>query len=84
LLVTPCIPAGWPSFEILFKYGSTRYEILVLNPDRVCRGVARIELDGVRLPTGQTRVVLAQDGLTHALHVTLGATLTEEAGRIPF
>jgi cyclic beta-1,2-glucan synthetase len=85
LLVTPCIPADWPSFEIIFRHGSARYEILVSNPDRVCRGVARIELDGVRLPTGQTHIVLADDGLTHALNVTLGASLTEvEAGRTPF
>jgi cyclic beta-1,2-glucan synthetase len=72
LLVTPCIPADWPGFEISFKHASARYEILVSNPERVCRGVARMELDGVRLPTGQTHVLLADDGLTHVLRVTLG------------
>jgi cyclic beta-1,2-glucan synthetase len=72
LLVTPCIPADWPGFEISFKHASSRYEISVSNPERVCRGVARMELDGVRLPGGQTHVPLADDGLTHELRVTLG------------
>jgi hypothetical protein len=31
-----------------------------------------MELDGVRLPTGQTHVPLADDGLSHELRVTLG------------
>jgi hypothetical protein len=31
-----------------------------------------MELDGVRLPGGQTHVPLADDGLTHELRVTLG------------
>ena len=72
LLVTPCIPADWLGFEISFKYASARYEIVVTNPERVCRGVARMELDGIRLPAGQTHIQLADDGLTHVLHVTLG------------
>jgi cyclic beta-1,2-glucan synthetase len=89
LHVTPCIPADWPVFEISFKHASARYDIVVANPERVSRGVARMELDGVRLPGGQTHVPLADDGRTHVLHVMLGeaapvATVTEGAGRTPF
>jgi hypothetical protein len=42
-----------------------------------------MELDGVRLPTGQTHVPLADDGLTHELRVTLGPAVKEAAGHIP-
>ena len=35
LLMTPCIPADWPGFEIVFRHASARYEILIENPDRV-------------------------------------------------
>jgi cyclic beta-1,2-glucan synthetase len=72
LLLTPSIPAEWPSFEILFRHGSARYEILVENPHRVSHGVARVELDGIELPTAQSHIVLADDNRKHAIRVTLG------------
>jgi cyclic beta-1,2-glucan synthetase len=73
LLLTPCIPADWPGFEIVFRHGSARYEILVENPHRVSRGVARVELDGKNLPAGETHVVLVADGCTHRIRVVMGS-----------
>jgi cyclic beta-1,2-glucan synthetase len=72
LSLTPCVPADWPGFEIVFRHASTRYEILVENPHRVSRGVAQVELDGKKLPAGETDVVLIDDGCTHEVRVTLG------------
>jgi cyclic beta-1,2-glucan synthetase len=72
LLLTPNIPADWPRFEIFFRHASARYEILVENPDRVGRGIARLELDGISLPAGETHITLADDERTHRIHVTLG------------
>jgi cyclic beta-1,2-glucan synthetase len=72
LTVAPCIPADWPRFEIVFKHGSARYQILVENPNRVSRGVAYLEVDGKKLPTGETHIVLSDDGRTHEVHVVLG------------
>jgi cyclic beta-1,2-glucan synthetase len=72
LLLAPCIPADWRSFEIVFRHASARYEILVENPHRVSRGVAHVELDGERLPMGETQIVLADDGRTHGVRVILG------------
>jgi len=71
LLLTPCIPATWPRFELVFKHASARYEILVENPHGVSRGVANIELDGIPLPAGETEILLADDGRTHRIRVTL-------------
>ena len=73
LLLTPCIPADWPRFEIVFRHGTARYEILVENPHRVSRGVTLVELDGKNLPTGETHVVLVADGCTHRIRVVLGS-----------
>ena len=70
--MTPCIPADWPGFEIVFRHASARYEILVENPHRVSRGVAHVELDGEKLPAGETHVVLVDDGRTHEVRVMLG------------
>ena len=72
LQLTPCIPSDWPRFEIVFRHASARYEILVENPHRVSRGVALVELDGKKLPTGESQIVLADDGRTHAIRVILG------------
>jgi cyclic beta-1,2-glucan synthetase len=32
LFLAPCIPEGWPRFEIAFRHRSARYDILVENP----------------------------------------------------
>ena len=72
LLLTPNIPADWPSFEIFFRHASARYEIHIENPQRVGHGLARVELDGVRLPAGESHIALTDDGRTHQMRVTLG------------
>jgi cyclic beta-1,2-glucan synthetase len=70
LLLAPSIPANWPSVEISFGYASARYEILIENPHKVSHGVARLELDGVRL--AESHIELADDGRQHTIRVTLG------------
>lgn len=72
LLLTPCIPAQWPGFEITFRHASARYEIVVENPNRVCRGVVNTVLDGIRQPDGITRILLQDDGATHRVRIILG------------
>jgi cyclic beta-1,2-glucan synthetase len=72
LLLDPCIPRAWPSFGILFRYHSARYDIQVENPRGVSRGIVRAELDGVRLHGDETRIPLADDGATHRVRIVLG------------
>jgi len=72
LLLTPCIPENWPGFEISFNYRSARYLISVANPHAVSRGIARAELDGELLPSGQARIALVDDAATHHIRVVLG------------
>jgi cyclic beta-1,2-glucan synthetase len=67
-----CIPKTWPGFKMTFRYRSTRYEIEVENPQGVCRGVVRTELDGMVLPGHEARVALVDDGTTHRVRVVLG------------
>jgi cyclic beta-1,2-glucan synthetase len=71
LRMAPCIPRGWRSFAIVFRYRSARYEISVDNPHGVCRGVARIDLDGVELQDSAAGIPLVDDGETHRVRVTL-------------
>ena len=71
LLIDPCIPKAWPSFEIAFRYHGTRYEIAVDNPHGVNRGVSQMTLD--EMPLGREgRLALVDDGATHQVRVVLG------------
>ena len=75
LRVDPCVPKTWPGFQITYRHGAQRatcYEISVENPDKVCSGVKRIELDGQTLGVDEP-VALVDDGKTHQLCVTLGS-----------
>jgi cyclic beta-1,2-glucan synthetase len=71
LVIDPCIPRGWPGFEIVFRYRSSRYDIGVENPRRVSRGVTSVEADGVILD-GDRIITLTDDGATHRVRVVLG------------
>ncbi len=72
LLIDPCIPSKWPGFEIVYRYGSTRYEIAVENPRGVSRGVTSVELDGKALAHRPAQIALADDGATHRVRIILG------------
>jgi len=68
--VDPCIPSSWPGYRIDWRFGSTRYEIAVANPDRRCRGIASADLDGA--PVSAVAIPLVDDGRTHQVRVVLG------------
>jgi cyclic beta-1,2-glucan glucanotransferase len=66
----PCIPSSWPDYAIAWRFGRTRYEIAVSNPERRCRGIAEAELDGVPVDPGA--IPLVDDGATHRVRLVLG------------
>jgi len=70
LHLDPVIPRAWPGFEVLFRYHSSRYALKVDNPRGVCRGVARIVLDGEELH--EREIPLVADGREHRIEVELG------------
>jgi len=72
LRVNPCIPRNWPSFEVTYKHGSSRYRIAVENPHAVCRGIIRASLDGRDIPVSPCDIALADDGSYHYARITLG------------
>jgi cyclic beta-1,2-glucan synthetase len=67
----PCIPSSWSDYAIVWRFGRTRYEIAVSNPERRCRGIAETELDGS--PVDSRAIPLVDDGGTHQVRVVLGA-----------
>jgi len=69
--LNPCIPSSWPTYSIEWCFGKTHYTIVVENPERRCRGVASVELDGS--PAGPAAIPLQDDGRVHRVRVVLGA-----------
>jgi cyclic beta-1,2-glucan synthetase len=76
--IDPCIPAAWPAYTIVWRFGSSTYEITVENPQRRCRGVARAEIDGKRVDPRS--VPLLDDGGTHAVRVVIGKAVPVSEG----
>jgi len=71
LVVDPCIPRAWHGFELVFRYGSARYDLVVENPRNASRGVSSVEVDGVFLD-GDLSIGLADDRKTHRIRIVLG------------
>jgi cellobiose phosphorylase len=70
LRVEPCVPPGWPGYEIAYRHGSATYRIRVDNAAGTGRGVVSVTLDGQ--PAAGGAVPLRDDGRGHDVHVTLG------------
>jgi cyclic beta-1,2-glucan synthetase len=77
--VSPCIPAAWPGFSITWRFGKTRYEIEVLNPDGRCRGVREAECDGESVDP--EAIPLRDDGGEHRVRVILGSREPQPGSR---
>jgi len=72
LRLDPCIPKAWPGFEMTVRYGSARYEILVENPDGVCRGIVAATMDGTEIPRQPFGLKMRDDGIAHRVLLRLG------------
>ena len=73
LHLDPCVPRGWPGFEITFRHGASRYELKVENARGATRGISGVEVDGVALLPWSGRLLLIDDGATHRVRIALGA-----------
>jgi cellobiose phosphorylase len=70
LCLNPCIPETWPGFSVSYRIGQTIYQVDVLNPERLNRGVKQVSLDGRLLSNGL--IPLTDDGLEHRVQVLMG------------
>jgi cyclic beta-1,2-glucan synthetase len=68
----PCIPTVWPGYGLSWRFGRTRYEITVENPEGRCRGVAEAQLDGEIVDA--RRIPLRDDERQHQVRVVIGAS----------
>lgn len=52
LIIDPCIPADWRSFEATRKFRGATFKIRVTNPNGVNKGVKRLSIDGEEVEGG--------------------------------
>ncbi|MEP7096392.1 MAG: glycosyl hydrolase family 65 protein [Dokdonella sp.] len=74
LMIDPCIPAAWPGFSVTLHYHSARYDVTVVNPGGVCRGIASISLDDVALDN-LSGVPLVDDHGAHSVQVVMATSV---------
>ena len=68
LEINPCIPADWKQFSAVRKWRGATYNITVLNPDAVMKGVKEIKVNGEIVP--EIKVLL--EGTVNEIEVVLG------------
>lgn len=68
LLIDPCIPADWKSFEADRVWRKAQFHILVENPDGVMKGVKEIWLDGERVD----KIPVMAEGSRHEVKIIMG------------
>jgi len=69
LRIDPCIPSAWDGFTAERTFRGCRLHIRVNNPQHVCRGVGRMEVDG--LPVEGNLVTLDGPGSEYFVEVWL-------------
>ncbi|MGQ0646361.1 MAG: glycosyl hydrolase family 65 protein, partial [Gemmatimonadaceae bacterium] len=52
LTFDPCIPSQWHDLHVEYRYRDTLYDVRMLNPTGVNRGVTSVRIDGVRMADG--------------------------------
>jgi cellobiose phosphorylase len=70
LLIDPCLPPEWEGFQIRRVFRNMTYNIIVQNPQRVCKVVRSLVIDGQAYPGNLMPAFV--DGQRHQVLVTLG------------
>lgn len=68
LEINPCIPADWKQFSAVRKWRGATYNITVLNPDAVMKGVKEIKINGEIVP----EIKVLPEGTVNEIEVVLG------------
>ncbi len=69
LCIDPCIPSHWPEFHVTRRFRGATYLIHVTNPNRVCKGVSEMHVNGDLIKGNKAPVFTSG---THTIAVTLG------------
>jgi cellobiose phosphorylase len=74
LRIDPCIPSNWDGFSATRKYRGVTYHITVKNPKHVCKGVAKVWVDGEQVAQVEGSLIRADEGLSEVnVEVEMGS-----------
>jgi cellobiose phosphorylase len=73
--VDPCLPHEWQGFTVKRKIGDSTYVIKVSNPDRICKGVSSVVLDGS--PVAGGFIPILKGGQVHQVEIVMGKAPAE-------
>jgi cyclic beta-1,2-glucan synthetase len=68
--LSPCIPLGWPGFELTYRFGRSALHVVVENRHGAPPVDDAVSFDG--LACAQNEIPLVDDGKTHELRVVVG------------
>ena len=70
LIIDPCIPKAWDGYKIQRDFRGVNYQIEILNPNHVSKGIKEIILDGEAMEGNI--IPILEKGSTHEVKVVLG------------
>ncbi len=70
LMIDPAIPADWDGYELRREFRGDIFHVEVKNPDHICKGVAKMVVDGKEQSSNVIQVF--GDGKEHYVQVVLG------------
>ncbi|MCL2696893.1 MAG: glycosyl transferase [Oscillospiraceae bacterium] len=70
LVIDPSIPKDWNGFKVTRAFRGAKYNITVKNPDKVCKGVKSLTVDGRAV--GGNKVPVGEAGAAYEIEVILG------------
>ena len=70
LLINPCIPSKWDGFKMKRKFRGATYNIEVLNPNNVSKGVQKMIVNGDEIATNL--VPILEKDKSHEIKVIMG------------
>ncbi|WP_066632715.1 GH36-type glycosyl hydrolase domain-containing protein [Desulfolucanica intricata] len=77
LYIKPCIPCEWPEFSVNYRFGNSRYLIIVKNPSHKSSGASSLQVDGQEVALSEQDlkngpyIKLNNDGQIHHVVLTL-------------
>ena len=70
LLINPCIPKDWDGFKITRKFRGATYNIEILNPEKVSKGIKQITINGQTIKGNV--IPLKETESINSVHVIMG------------
>lgn len=70
LMIDPAIPADWDGYELRREFRGDIFHVEVKNPNHVCKGVAKMVVDGKE--QNSNIIPVFGDGKEHYVQVELG------------